>query len=85
MGPVAATLLPRVIDHNLVHDGNPVLRWMAGNVATHKVGDAEMMSKVSSREKIDGMVALGMGLQRCVLQAGSPRESFYENNALEIG
>jgi phage terminase large subunit-like protein len=85
MGPVAATLLPKILDHKLVHDGNPVLRWMADNVATHKVGDQEMMSKVSSTEKIDGMQALGMGLHRAVLQQSEPKATFYENNALEIG
>lgn len=84
MGPVASEVLAKVKSHLIVHDGNPVLSWMANNVATFKSGDAEMMSKKTSPEKIDGMIAFGMALQRCVLQQGEPKADFYEHNAVEI-
>lgn len=47
----------------LAHGGNPVLRWMASNVIveTDAAGNIKP-SKKKSRERIDGMVALVMGL-----------------------
>lgn len=52
-----------VVDQHLVHDNNPVLRWMAGNVA-REIDAAENIkpSKSKSTERIDGIVALVMGL-----------------------
>lgn len=52
-----------VIDGTLRHGGHPVLRWMAGNVAieTDAAGNIKP-SKKASTEKIDGIVALVMGL-----------------------
>ncbi len=49
----------------LRHGGHPVLRWMAGNVALEVSGtDAVMPIKKKSRDKIDGVTALLMGLGR---------------------
>lgn len=40
------------------HGGNPVLRWMAGNVSTETdAADNWKTSKKKSRERIDGIVA----------------------------
>lgn len=52
-----------IIDGTLRHGGHPVLRWMAGNVAieTDAAGNIKP-SKKASTEKIDGIVALIMGL-----------------------
>ena len=48
----------------LRHGANPVLRWMAGNasIETDAV-DNWKPSKKKSRERIDGIVALIMGLE----------------------
>ena len=45
----------------LVHDANPVLRWMISNVEilTDPAGNIKL-AKNKSREKIDGVVALVM-------------------------
>ena len=45
----------------LIHDNNPVLRWMVSNVEilTDPAGNIKL-AKNKSREKIDGMVALVM-------------------------
>lgn len=50
------------------HGGNPVLRWMAANVATD-VGPNESIrpSKKRSNERIDGIVALVMALGRAMV------------------
>jgi phage terminase large subunit-like protein len=49
----------------LRHGGNPVLRWMAGNVAIEQDAAGNLKpSKKKSREKIDGIVALVMAVDR---------------------
>jgi len=54
-----------VLGGRLVHGGNPVLRWMAGNVSIEKdAADNWKPSKKKSPERIDGIVALIMGLDR---------------------
>jgi phage terminase large subunit-like protein len=52
-----------IADGHLVHGGNPVLRWMASNVAieTDAAGNIKP-SKKASTERIDGIVAMVMGL-----------------------
>jgi phage terminase large subunit-like protein len=56
-----------ILDHRLRHGGNPVLRWMAGNVEveTDALG-RQKPSKARSSEKIDGMTALTMALARLI-------------------
>ncbi len=57
-----------VISHKLRHDGNPVLRWMASNVAVKIDPSGNMRpDKERSGEKIDGIVALLMALGRCLV------------------
>jgi phage terminase large subunit-like protein len=63
-----------VLAGRLRHGGNPVLRWMAGNVSIEKdAADNWKPSKKKSRERIDGIVALIMGLER----ATAYQESVY--------
>ena len=54
----------------LAHGGNPVLRWMVGH-ATSKEDEAGCikLDKKRSSEKIDGLVALVMGLGRAMVDA----------------
>ena len=42
----------------LVHDGNPVLGWMAANLVTKTDGEVMRPDKRNAKEKIDGAVAL---------------------------
>lgn len=54
-------LLAMLSGKQLAHNGNPVLRWMAGNLATEEDAAGNLKpSKAKSTEKIDGMVALIM-------------------------
>lgn len=53
----------RIALRKLVHDGNPALRWMAGNVAVKQDGDGKIKpDKEASGDKIDGIVAAFMAL-----------------------
>lgn len=54
-----------VLGAKLAHGGNSVLRWMASNVAIEKdAADNWKPSKKRSPERIDGIVALIMALDR---------------------
>ena len=54
-----------VMGRKLAHGGNPVLRWMASNVATEQDAAGNIKpSKSKSTERVDGIVALVMALDR---------------------
>jgi phage terminase large subunit-like protein len=58
-----------VISGKLRHGGNPVLRWMASNVAAEIDAAGNIKpSKKKSTERIDGIVAGIMGLGRALLR-----------------
>ena len=58
-------LLKMTMSGELQHDNHPVLRWCANNLAV-KIDAAENVKpeKDKSYERIDGVVALAMGLGR---------------------
>lgn len=71
-----------VISEKLLHGGQPVLRWMASNVAV-QIDDAGNMkpSKKKSTEKIDGIVSLIMAIGR-MLVAEEPKKSVYADRGV---
>ena len=73
-----------VVGRSLRHGGNPVLRWMASNVAieTDAAGNVKP-SKGKSRERIDGIVALCMALGR-MISHGDDETSIYEDQELTV-
>jgi phage terminase large subunit-like protein len=82
MSPPTKELLRLVIEKRLIHSGNPVLRWMASNLAvrTDPAGNVKP-DKQKSSEKIDGIVALIMALDRA-LRHEEMKESIYETSGL---
>lgn len=59
-----------LVDAQLAHDGNPVLRWMASNVAIEQDAAGNIKpSKARSTERIDGIVAAVMALGVLALEA----------------
>lgn len=63
----------------LHYDGNPVLTWMAGNVAVERRSGLIKPSKDKSPEKIDGITAAVMALGMAMLR---PTGSVYEKAGL---
>ena len=62
-------LLRILLGRQLRHNGHPVLRWMASNMAARTDANGNYWpDKEKSGDKIDGMVALIMGLGRAMLQ-----------------
>lgn len=81
MSPPTKELLRLVLDGKLAHGGHPVLRWMADNmvVSTDPAGNVKP-NKEKSREKIDGMVAGIMALDRATRHQAAG--SVYERRGL---
>lgn len=83
MNPPMRELERLTLEHKLAHGNNPVLTWMANNlvVRTDPAGNIKP-DKAKSIEKIDGMVALVMALDR-TLRHEPPKRSVYEERGLE--
>ena len=57
----------RLLGRKVHHGGNPVLRWMANNVAVKQDPAGNLKpDKAASQGKIDGIVALVMALDRAM-------------------
>src|SRR4030095_12546823 len=66
-----------VLEQRLRHDGNPVLRWNIQNVAVDQDASGNLKpSKAKSTEKIDGVVALIMALDRLKRHAGGAADPY---------
>lgn len=73
----------KVIGRTLAHGGNPVARWMAANVvATQDPAGNLKPDRARSIEKIDGIVALVMGIGLAMRDDGSSGRSVYEERGV---
>jgi phage terminase large subunit-like protein len=62
-----------VMSHQMAHGNNPVLNWMADNVVASQDPAGNIKpDKDKSRERIDGIVALIMGLDRAMRNGIKP-------------
>lgn len=75
-------LLRLALDGQIRHGGNPIMRWMADNMVIEQDAAGNVKpSKKKSREKIDGMVAGVMALDRAIRHEVKPT-SIYEARGL---
>lgn len=67
MSPATKAFYELLMKGDIIHGGHPVLKWMAGNVVidTDPAGNIKP-TKAKSAEKIDGIVAAIMALDRCI-------------------
>jgi phage terminase large subunit-like protein len=73
-----------VVGGELSHNNNPVLRWMASNVAAETDAAANIKpSKKKSSEKIDGIVAAVMAIGRAMVRTDSG-VSIYEAEGIKV-
>lgn len=76
MSPPSKELARLVLDQKLNHGANPVLRWMADNVVVLEDENQNIRpSKKRSKQRIDGIVSLILGLDRAQRNQG---ESVYD-------
>lgn len=73
LGPGWRELEKVILDHAMRHGGHPILRWMAGNVEveTDSAGN-QKPSKRHSSERIDGVVAMTMAMNRWLAHGEAP-------------
>jgi phage terminase large subunit-like protein len=86
MTPALKELELRLLNKKINHGNNPILKWMADNLAIRETATGlRMPDKAESQGKIDGIVALLMALDRLMrhpvtIQSGSK----YEREGLAV-
>jgi phage terminase large subunit-like protein len=81
MSPPMKDLEKVILGHRLAHGNNPVLNWMAHNLVARMDPAGNIKpDKEKSLEKIDGMVALIMALDRAIRH--NPAGSVYESRGI---
>jgi len=84
MSPPMKDLEKIILGGRFAHGNNPVLSWMADNLVARMDPAGNIKpDKEHSREKIDGMVALIMALDRA-LRHQPKKRSIYEDRGLEV-
>lgn len=83
MTPPTKELMRLTLEKKIAHGGQPVLRWMMDNIyiRTDPAGNIKP-DKAKSTEKIDGVVATIMGLDRAIRNGGGDGDSIYDNRGL---
>lgn len=83
MSHAAKQLYKLLMEGQVVHGGNPVLRWMATNVVMEQDPAGNIKpTKAKSIEKIDGIVALIMAMGRATVHATTT--SVYDERGITI-
>lgn len=84
MSPPTKEFYKLLMEGKIIHGGNPVLRWMAGNVVVDRYPAENIKpTKVKSPEKIYGIVATIMALDRCIRNPGQ-QGSVYDERPLIV-
>jgi phage terminase large subunit-like protein len=86
MSPPSKELMKLALEGRLAHGGHPVLAWMVDNihVRTDPAGNIKP-DKQKSTEKIDGVVATIMALDRAIRRAGDHTSgSVYDERGLLV-
>lgn len=83
MSPPTKELMKLTLEKKLRHGGHPILRWNMDNVfiKTDPAGNIKA-DKEKSTEKIDGVIATIMALDRAIRCGSSLSESVYDNRGI---
>lgn len=81
MSPPMKELEKLILGHQIAHGNNPVLTWMADNLVSRQDPAGNIKpDKQKSTEKIDGMVALIMALDRAIRHQS--KKSVYDERGI---
>lgn len=85
MSPPTKELMKLTLEKRIEHGGHPVLRWMMDNIyiRTDPAGNVKA-DKEKSTEKIDGVVATIMALDRAIRGGNDDSESVYDKRGLLV-
>ncbi|QRN84846.1 terminase [Clostridia bacterium] len=86
MSPPTKELMRLILSKQIAHGGHPVLRWMADNIVVRMdpAGNIKV-DKEKSAEKIDGIVALIMGLARATVNPPDDVSIYDERDMIILG
>lgn len=85
MSPPSKELFKLMMEGKIQHGGHPVLKWMGQNVVMRQDPAGNINpDKEKSVEKIDGIVALIMGLDRCIRHQGESGSVYDERGILSF-
>ena len=85
MSPPTKEFYKLLLEGKIAHGGNPILKWMAQNVVVETDAAENIKpTKAKSTEKIDGIVAAIMALDRCVRNQNSQQGSVYDTRGIII-
>lgn len=83
LSPPTKQLEALILQKKLNHGGNPVLRWMFDNVMVKQDASGNIKpDKEKSKEKIDGIVALIMAVDRAMRNQNT--DSVYETRGVKV-
>lgn len=83
MSPPTKELMKLVLEKRIAHGGHPVLRWMMDNIFIRRDPAGNIKAdKEKSTEKIDGAVAMIMGLDRAIRCGNDNGESVYDDRGI---
>ncbi|MGI6735952.1 MAG: terminase large subunit [Anaerovoracaceae bacterium] len=83
MSPPTKELMNLVLEKRIAHGGHPVLRWMMDNIYIRRDPAGNIKAdKEKSTEKIDGAVAMIMGLDRAIRGGNDSGESVYDDRGI---
>ncbi|OLR65770.1 terminase large subunit [Peptoniphilus porci] len=85
MSPPTKELMKLTLERKIAHGGHPVLRWMMDNIfiRTDPAGNIKA-DKEKSTEKIDGVIATIMALDRAIRCGNDTSESVYDERGLIV-
>lgn len=83
MSPPTKELMKLTLEKRIAHSGQPVLRWMMDNIfiKSDPAGNIKP-DKEKSTEKIDGVVATIMALDRAIRCGNDNNESVYDDKGI---
>ena len=83
MSPPTKELMKLVLEKRIAHGGHPVLRWMMDNIFIRRDPAGNIIAnKGKTTEKIDGAVAMIMGLARAIRCGNDSGESFCDDRGI---
>ena len=85
MSPPTKELMKLTLEKKIAHGGHPVLRWMADNifVRTDPAGNIKA-DKEKTTERIDGVIALIMALDRAIRCGNDVSASIYDERGILV-
>jgi len=85
MSPPTKELMKLTLEQKIAHGGHPVLRWMMDNIfiRTDPAGNIKA-DKEKSTEKIDGVIAAIMALDRAIRCGDGGGSSVYDERGLLV-